>query len=107
MILVPQPGIEPVSPALGVWNLNHWTAREVPQPLFFIALTTPSLLPVLLMKILATRHIGKPFAIIGPIATAKAGPIVSSSHQGKSLYNSIPGRMISQDNRMLRVESRS
>ena len=49
MILVPQPGIEPVSPALGVWNLNHWTAREVPQPLFFIALTTPSLLPVLLI----------------------------------------------------------
>ena len=33
-ILVPQPGIEPVPPALGAWSLNHWTAREVPQ-LFF------------------------------------------------------------------------
>ena len=29
MILVPQPGIEPVLPALEVWSLNHWTAREV------------------------------------------------------------------------------
>ena len=29
-ILVPQPGIEPVSPALEALSLNHWTAREVP-----------------------------------------------------------------------------
>ena len=29
-ILIPRPEIEPVSPALEVWNLNHWTAREVP-----------------------------------------------------------------------------
>ena len=29
--LVPQPGIEPVPPALQAWSLNHWTAREVPQ----------------------------------------------------------------------------
>ena len=29
-ILVPLPGIEPVLSALGVWSLNHWTAREVP-----------------------------------------------------------------------------
>ena len=28
-ILLPQPGIEPVTPELGAWNLNHWTAREV------------------------------------------------------------------------------
>ena len=28
-ILIPQPGIEPVPPALKVWRLNHWTAREV------------------------------------------------------------------------------
>ena len=33
-ILVPQPGIKAMSPALGVWNLNHWTTREVPHPLF-------------------------------------------------------------------------
>ena len=30
-ILVPQPGIEPTSPALEARNLNHWTAREVPN----------------------------------------------------------------------------
>ena len=29
-ILVPQPGIEPMSFASGAWNLNHRTAREVP-----------------------------------------------------------------------------
>jgi len=32
-ILVPQAGIEPRSPALGMWSLNHWTAREVPVTL--------------------------------------------------------------------------
>ena len=29
-ILVPRPGIKPVSPVLEVRNCNHWTAREVP-----------------------------------------------------------------------------
>ena len=29
-ILVPQPGIEPASPALEVRSPNHWTAKEVP-----------------------------------------------------------------------------
>ena len=29
-ILVTQPGIEPVPPALGAQSLNHWTTREVP-----------------------------------------------------------------------------
>ena len=29
-IFVPQPGIEPVPPALEVWSFNHWTARKVP-----------------------------------------------------------------------------
>ena len=28
-ILAPHPGIKPVPPALRVWSLNHWTAREV------------------------------------------------------------------------------
>ena len=28
-ILAPQPGIEPVPPAVEVWSLSHWTAREV------------------------------------------------------------------------------
>ena len=29
-ILVPQPGIDPVTPALGAQSLNHWTTGEVP-----------------------------------------------------------------------------
>ena len=29
-ILVPQPGIKPMPPALGAQSLNHWIAREVP-----------------------------------------------------------------------------
>ena len=28
--LVPQPGMEPMPPALAVWSLNHWATREVP-----------------------------------------------------------------------------
>ena len=27
--LVPWPGIDPGTPALGVWNISHWTIREV------------------------------------------------------------------------------
>ena len=30
-ILVPWPGIEPMHPAMEVWSLNHWTARESPS----------------------------------------------------------------------------
>ena len=33
-ISVPQPGIEPAHPAVEVWRLNHWTAREVSSVLF-------------------------------------------------------------------------
>ena len=33
-ILVPQPRVEPVPLALEAWNLNHWTAGEVPWILF-------------------------------------------------------------------------
>ena len=29
-ILVPQPGIEPMTPEVEAQSLNHWTAREVP-----------------------------------------------------------------------------
>ena len=35
-ILVPQPGIEPASPAAEPRNLHHWTTREVPTCLFLI-----------------------------------------------------------------------
>ena len=34
-ILVPQPGIEPMPPALKVWSLNHWTAGKVPKSPYF------------------------------------------------------------------------
>ena len=30
-ILVPQPGMEPVPPAVEAQSLTHWTAREVPS----------------------------------------------------------------------------
>ena len=32
-ILVPQPGTEPMLPAVEAWSLNHWTAREAPLSL--------------------------------------------------------------------------
>ena len=32
-IFVPQPGIEPMLPALKAWSLHHWTAREAPLSL--------------------------------------------------------------------------
>ena len=35
-ILVPQPGIEPMYPALDEWGLNHWTTREVPTCFSFL-----------------------------------------------------------------------
>ena len=34
-ILVFWPGMEPATPALQVWSLNHWTAREVPHSKLF------------------------------------------------------------------------
>ena len=27
----PQPGIEPMPPAVEAWSLNHWITREVPH----------------------------------------------------------------------------
>ena len=33
-ILVPQPGIEPMPPELGVQSLTHWTSREESSPYF-------------------------------------------------------------------------
>ena len=30
-IFVSQLGIEPMIPAVEVWSLNHWTAREAPE----------------------------------------------------------------------------
>ena len=34
-ILAPQRQIQPATPALGVWGLNPWTSREIPQLNFF------------------------------------------------------------------------
>ena len=47
-VLVPQPGMEPVPPAVEAWRPNHWTAREVP-PLYYFSLTHYCLLPGLLL----------------------------------------------------------
>ena len=38
-ILNPLPGFEPVPLALEVWSLNHWTAREVPRDMYFLAMS--------------------------------------------------------------------
>ena len=35
-MLVPWPGIEPVSPAMEALSINHWTTREVPLIVLFI-----------------------------------------------------------------------
>ena len=42
------PGIEPVSPALGAWSLNHWASREDPGGIFITPLLakSPGLSPV-------------------------------------------------------------
>ena len=37
--LVPQPGIEPGSPALGAQSLTHWTTREVPLHFLYFIVT--------------------------------------------------------------------
>ena len=41
--LVPWPGIEPMSPALGAWILSHWTTRKVPITNFWLWLVTENL----------------------------------------------------------------
>ena len=38
-ILVPPPGTEPVPSAVEAWSINHWTAREVPEGVFFFLKT--------------------------------------------------------------------
>ena len=46
-ILVPQPGIESGPPAVEVWSLNHWTAREAPRDNGFLKITgNPSGRPI-------------------------------------------------------------
>ena len=47
-ILVPWPGIEPVTSAVKVQCLKHWTTREFPDPFCFI----------LLAKALIWRQVG-------------------------------------------------
>ena len=41
--LVPRPGIEPRSPALGAWSLTHWTPRETLDPCGLSSYDPPSL----------------------------------------------------------------
>ena len=38
--LVPRLGIEPGTPALGAWNLNHWTTSEVPTMQYYCTSTS-------------------------------------------------------------------
>ena len=45
-ILVPLPGMEPVSPALEAWSLIHWTAREVLREILGLHILVLSGVPV-------------------------------------------------------------
>ena len=47
-ILVPQPGIRPMPLAVEAWNLNHWTARNVPRICFLWSCSVLNL-PLLLL----------------------------------------------------------
>ena len=47
--LVPWPGIEPGSPALGAWSISHWTTREVPYP-YFLRLHLPDSATIILTQ---------------------------------------------------------
>ena len=40
--LVPWPGIEPGPSALGAWNFNHWTTRDVPLLVFSLLSSSSS-----------------------------------------------------------------
>ena len=42
-ILVPQPGFEPISPAVEALSPNHWTAREFPRAVLYLMPDFPSL----------------------------------------------------------------
>ena len=42
------PGIQPMHPALGVLSLNHWTAREVMEKLYFNRIISPHTYLILL-----------------------------------------------------------
>ena len=63
LILVSWPGIKPLPPAVELWNLNHWTAREVPYCLletsrchrFFFVLKIMFINTVLCKRILNPR----------------------------------------------------
>ena len=46
-ILVPQPGIKPMPPALEAQSLNHWTTREVLLFLIFLVLVVWRYFPLL------------------------------------------------------------
>ena len=45
-ILVPQPGMEPVPPALEAWSLIHWTSREVLREILGLHILVLSGVPV-------------------------------------------------------------
>ena len=41
-LFIPLPGIKPVSPAVEVWSLNHWTTRQVSAFAFLWVIISPS-----------------------------------------------------------------
>ena len=63
-ILVPQPGIEPTSPTLGLWSLNYRATRDVLK-IFKISTTNSCLQPQA-----GTGHLGQQHGLdVGPEAS--------------------------------------
>ena len=58
-ILVPQPGTEPVFPAVEAWSPNHWTAREFPWLVPLSVTSSPSQ-PLFLPSVVVLILLGSP-----------------------------------------------
>ena len=56
-ILVPQPGIEPVFPAVEVWSPNHWTTREFPEIYIFFSYCFETWYFILISSVQSLSHV--------------------------------------------------
>ena len=79
-ILVPQPGIKPVPPAVEAWSLNHWTTREVPIMKFFFLIIFIYLFIFIFifLAVLGLRFCARAFSSCGkrgPLFIAVRGPL--------------------------------
>ena len=80
VILVPPPGIEPVSPALG---LDHWTTREVPKfPTFLKSLREDIHSPVCPVPTIPGIYIHPAYSLLPtqPLQTLSFCPLIYAHH---------------------------